>query len=182
MRCVLIVIAFLFLPFLVHAQGANFRTVYSGALILTPINTNLLFAPNQRFDPVLSGSVEYSFPKTDKLGLEFSAGIYPYGDRAEELLQFGIRRFFAREAPVGGYWEMLIIGGATQNPQLTNTAEPLFGLGLHLGSIRTTRFGDLAFEYGGGPAVVLSQGETQLRAEFFFGLGWMLGHDIVIEH
>ena len=29
--------------------------------------------------------------------------------------------------------------------------------------------GDLAFEYGGGPTVILIGGQTQLRAEFFAG-------------
>jgi hypothetical protein len=170
-----------FLPLSLRAQDANFRTTYSGALIVTPVNTNFQFTPDQDLQPILSGSIEYSFHKTDRLGFEFSGGFYPYGDRMEEVLHFGIRRFFAHAAPIGGYWEMMTVGGVTQNPEMTNTAEPLFGIGLRLGSLRTTLFGDFAFEYGGGPTLVLTGGQTQLRAEFFFGLGWMLGKDIVIE-
>jgi hypothetical protein len=181
-RYVLVLVALLAVPLLAKAQDANFRTVYSGALIATPINTNLLFTPHQEFQPLLSGSIEYSFLKTDKLGLEFSAGIYPYGDRVEETVQFGIRRFFAKAAPVGGYWEMMMVGGLSGKDLNDNHSDLLFGLGLRLGSIRTTRFGDFAFEYGGGPTIVQTQGQTQLRAEFFFGFGFLLGHDIMIEH
>ena len=165
----------------VHAQPSTFRTSYSGVLIVTPINTDVLFAPRQDFQPVLSGSIEYSFPKTGRLGFELSGGYYPYFDHAEVTTQFGIRRFFSARAPVGGYWEMLAMGGVSQGPLLTGNAVPLFGVGVRLGSMRTTRFGDLAFEYGGGPTLVLTGGETQLRATFFFGLGWMLGHEVSIE-
>jgi hypothetical protein len=172
----------LFLPFSLRAQDANFRTTYSGALIVTPINTNFQFTPDQDLQPVLSGSIEYSFPKTDKLGFEISGGVYPYGYRSEATLQFGIRRFFAHAAPAGGYWEMMTIGGLSGKNLSELHADALFGLGLRLGSIRTTRFGDFAFEYGGGPTIVQVGGQTQLRAEFFFGLGWMLGKDVVIEH
>ncbi len=162
-------------------QPASFHASYSGALIVTPINTDILFAPHQDFQPVLSGSIEYSFPRSDRLGYEFSAGYYPYGDRSEAIAQFGLRRFFHSRAPIGSYWEMVTQGGVVQGPNLTGAAEPLFGLGLRLGSMRTTRFGDFAFEYGGGPTLVLTGGETQLRANFFFGLGWMLGHEVAIE-
>jgi hypothetical protein len=167
-----------------RAQHAEFHTTYTGAIIATPINTSILFTPHQDFQPVLSGSIEYSFPKTGRLGFELSGGYYPYGDRSEATVQFGIRRFFAaatpdRAAPVGAYWEMLMMGGVS-GAELS-TADPLLGLGLRFGSLRTSRFGDLAYEYGAGPTVVLLSGQTQVRATFFFGLGLMLGHNQIIE-
>ncbi|MFI5201266.1 MAG: hypothetical protein ACHQNE_02640 [Candidatus Kapaibacterium sp.] len=164
-----------------RAQDATFRTTYSGAIVVTPINTNILFLPNQDFEPLLSGSIEYSFLKTDKLGYELAGGYYPYPDRAEITAQFGIRRFFKATAPIGAYWEMTMMGGVSQSPS-AEFADPLFGLGLRLGSLRTTRFGDLGFEYGGGPTVMLYRGQTQVRAEFFFGIGFLLGKEILIEH
>ncbi|MDP4198901.1 MAG: hypothetical protein Q8922_10835 [Bacteroidota bacterium] len=181
MRSAIFVTVLLIQSGLAQAQTARFRSSYSGALIITPINTNIFFTPFQDFEPVLSGSIEYSFPRSDRLGYEFSAGYYPYWDHSEALMQFGIRRFFHSQAPAGGYWEWITQGGVSQGPNLTGNAEPLFGLGVRLGSVRTTRFGDFAFEYGGGPTLVLTGGETQLRANFFFGLGWMLGHEVNIE-
>jgi hypothetical protein len=160
----------------------QFRNTYAGALILTPINTNLVLAPMQDLQPIVSGSIEWSFPKTEKLGFAIGGGFYPYGDMTEILGRFAIRKFFASAiAPVGGYWEMTAIGGASYiNDEITRS-EPLFGLALRLGSLRTTRFGDFGFEYGGGPAVILTRGQTQVRAEFFFGIGYLLGHSQVIE-
>ena len=169
------------LPNLVRAQGADFRTTYSGAFFITSVNTNVLFLPTQDFQPVLSGSIEYSFPKTSRLGFEFSGGFYPYSDRDEIISRFGIRTFSAKSAaPIGAYWEIAAIGG-TSEMHGNDYPDPLFGIGLQFGSIRTTRFGDLSFEYGGGPSIVLTRGETQVRAEFFFGLGFLLGHDVLIE-
>ena len=183
-RQVLAIIVLIAISHAARAQHADFHTTYTGAIIATPINTNVLFLPHQYFQPVLSGSIEYSFAKTGRLGFEFSGGYYPYGDRTEATIQFGIRRFFAaptpdRAAPVGAYWEMLMTGGVS-GAQLS-TADPLLGLGLRFGSLRTSRFGNFAFEYGAGPTVVLLSGQTQLRATFFFGLGFMLGHEEIIE-
>src|ERR1700733_9776359 len=166
-----------------RAQSADFHTTYTGAIMITPINTNAIFLPRQDFQPVLSGSMEYSFPKTGRLGFELSGGYYPYGDRTEATIQFGIRRFFAaptpdRAAPVGAYWEMLMMGGGSGAD--LSTADPLLGLGLRFGSLRSSRFGGFAFEYGAGPTVVLLDGQTQLRATFFFGIGFMVGHEEII--
>ncbi|HEY3874357.1 MAG TPA: hypothetical protein VGM92_02690 [Candidatus Kapabacteria bacterium] len=164
-----------------RAQDPQFVTSYTGAIFVTPVNTNIVFIPNPGFEPLVSGSIEYSIPKTDRLGYEISGGMYPYFDRNEMVAQFGIRRFFKATAPAGGYWEMTVIGGMSQESATPDFQDALFGLGLRLGSIRTTRFGNLAFEYGGGPTVLIYNGQTQLRAEFFFGIGLMLGKQVTIE-
>ncbi len=174
--------AIFIIPNILFAQDAKFRTSYSGALFVTPINTPVRFVPNPDFEPVLSTSIEYLFPKARSLGYELSGGSYPDGDREETNVQFGIRRFFKPTAPIGAYWEMVMMGGVSQIVGSSEQADPLIGFGLRLGSVRTTRFGDLAFEYGGGPTVVQMHGQTQLRAEFFFGIGLLLGKEIMIEH
>ena len=175
-------VAALCIPSILLAQDATFRTSYSGALFVTPINTAIRFVPNPDFEPLLSASLEYSFPKTASLGYELSGGFYPSFDRAEMTGQFGVRRFFKPTAPLGAYWEIVMIGGVSQMISSTDQPDPLVGLGLRFGSVRITRFGDLAFEYGGGPSVVHILGQTQLRAEFFFGMGFLLGKQIEIEH
>lgn len=176
----IVLVSVLALPFAAKAQDPVFKSSYAGALVITPINTNILFAPQQDFQPLVSGSIEYSLPRTGHIGLAIGGGYYPYFDRDEILGQFGIRRFFRETSPVGAYWEMVMQGGAAILNGDYAHADPLFGLGLRLGSLRASRFGDLAFEYGGGPTVVLIGGETQLRMSFFFGLGWLLGHDMTI--
>ena len=168
-------------PGFVRGQGADFCTTYTSAFFITPVNTNAMFLPNPDFQPVLSGSVEYSFRKTDRLGFELSGGFYPYSNRDEIIGRFGIRKFSAKStAPLGAYWEMTAIGGTSQIHG-AEYPDPLFGIGLELGNIRATRFGDLSFTYGGGPSIILTGGQAQVRAEFFFGLGFLLGHDIMIE-
>ncbi len=167
---------------LVRAQDATFRTTYSGAFFVTPINTNVQLAPHPDFEPLVSGSIEYAIPKTDALGYELSGGYYPYLDRSEITAQFGIRKFFKPTDPVGAYWEMLMMGGVSQIANSQEQPDPLWGIGLRLGSVRTTRFGDLAFEYGGGPTIIQMRGQTQVRAEFYFGIGLLLGKEIWIDH
>ncbi|HWF44995.1 MAG TPA: hypothetical protein VG537_10170 [Candidatus Kapabacteria bacterium] len=168
-------------PVLAYAQNADWRSTYSSAFFVTPVNTNVMFLPSPDFQPVLSGSIEYSFRKTDRLGFELSGGWYPYFNRDEIIGRFGIRRFSAKSvAPVGSYWEMAAIGG-TSFTQGKEYPDPLIGIGLRLGNIRATRFGDLSFEYGGGPSIILTNGQAQLRAEFFFGLGFLLGHEVIIS-
>lgn len=167
---------------ILRAQDATFRTTYSSAIFVTPINTAIRFVPNPDFEPLVSASLEYSFPKTSSLGYELSGGFYPSFDREEMIAQFGIRRFFKPTAPIGAYWEIAMMGGVSQLISSTNQPDPLVGIGLRFGSVRTTRFGDFSFEYGGGPLVVHILGQTQLRAEFFFGIGFLLGKEIEIEH
>ena len=172
----------------VSAQSLRdgFITRYSSALIVTPINTAVDIAPQSNFDLVFSASAEYSVRKTDHLAYVFAVGYYPYFNRTEGLVSFSLRTFFKKsEAPIGAFFDWSAIAGVEDDRATldhpTPDTQPLFGLGLRLGSLRASRFTSLGFEYGAGTSVVLIGGQPRFRAQLFFGLGFLLGKEVLVN-
>lgn len=160
----------------------GFQTNYSSAAIFTPINASYEFTPLNTLDLVFSWSGEFSWRKSDRLALAFLGGYYPYTNYQEGFLEFAIRRFNDNaRAPVGGYWQFGILGGMTELRAPDQKPEPMIGTELRFGSLRASRFGEFAFEYSGGTSVYLAGGRAQVRASFNFGLGLLLGKEVLVR-
>jgi hypothetical protein len=182
---IVLVSAIGFVPRLSRAQANTldgFQTKYSSAFVVTPINTMFDIVPNGNVDLVFSASAEFSFRKSAHLGYAIAGGYYPYIDRQEALVSFSLRQFSASsEAPTGGYFDWMAIGGGEKDRNSDRELQPMFGLGIKLGSLRATRFSDFGIEYGASTAVVLIGGQPQFRAAVFFGLGFLLGKEVLVR-
>jgi len=171
---------------LAQPMHEGFQTRYSSAIVVTPINTSFDIVPNGMVDLIFSLSAEYSIRRSEHLGYVIAGGYYPYLHRTEGLVSFSLRTFTANsEAPAGTFFDWSVIGGAaTERP--TSTApypemQPMFGLGVRVGGLRNSRFSWFAFEYGAGTSVVLIGGQPNFRAQLFFGLGFLLGKEVLVN-
>lgn len=164
----------------------GFRSRYSSAVIFTPINTAFDIVPNGRVDLLFSLSAESSFRSSEHLAYVLAGGYYPYDHRTESLLTFSLRAFSAQsEAPTGTFFDGGVIAGFERD-RVTEQAPapetlPMFGVGLRVGGLRNSRFNWFAFEYGAGTSLVFVGGQPQFRAQLFFGLGFLLGREVLVN-
>lgn len=185
---IVVIICYLLTVPTVKAQQLTdgFRSRYSSSIVVTPINTAFDIVPNGMVDLIFSLSAEYSIRRTEHLAYVLAGGYYPYVHRTESLLAFSLRTFTAQsEAPTGTFFDWSVIAGL-ENDRATTQAPnpetlPMFGLGVRVGGLRNSRFNWFAFEYGAGTSLVLVSGQPQFRAQLFFGLGFLLGKEVLVR-
>jgi hypothetical protein len=169
-----------------QTQMEGFRSTYTSAITVTPINTAFDIVPNGMVDLVFSLSAEYSLRRSDHLAYAIYGGYYPYLHRTEGTVAFALRTFTAASlAPTGTFFDWSVIAGV-ENDRPTDVAPnpetlSMFGLGVRVGGLRNSRFNWFAFEYGAGTSVVFIGGRPQFRAQLFFGLGFLLGREVLVN-
>jgi hypothetical protein len=177
------IVAILLAPPVLHAQSSDaFRTSFSSAFFVTPVNAAINVLPESEIDIPFSLSGEYSFRKAENFAFVFSAGYYPYIDRQESQFGFGFRHFSkSSSAPVGVFTEFSVLAGSSRVIDPPGIAEPFFGIGAKIGNVRTTRFVDFGFEYGVNTSALVLAGKIELRVGAFFGIGYLFGKEILVR-
>jgi len=147
-----------------------------------PVNVVFEAAPNRSLDIVFSTTGEFAFRKNDRIGFAIWGGYYPYTQYQDGMVGFSVRRFNDNSrAPIGGYWDVGVMGGLSKLRYSNANPEPFIGGQLKFGSLRLSRFETFAFEYSGSLAGYIVRGGFQARVTVSFGLGIALGKEVLVR-
>ena len=161
-------------------EQRSMQTVYTEALLFTPINMTIGFLPQSRLNPGVSASAEYAIRVGSSNALALAAGFHPTPEGHESLGQLTWRVYSGENSPLGSFWEFGAIGGAGRL-EATGAMTPIVGITARMGSLRQSRFGWMSFGYGMGPALMLVHGKLHARLTMNFGLGVLLGKEVIIK-
>jgi hypothetical protein len=168
------------LPAFSQESERTMQTFYTEALLFTPINMTIGFTPQSRVNPGLSASAEYSIRVGSGNGIGLAAGFHPTPEGHESIGQLTWRMYSAENSPIGSFYEVGAIGGVGRM-ESNGEMSPIIGITARMGSLRQSRFGWMSFGYGLGPAVMLVHGKLHARITMNFGLGVLLGKQVVIK-